>query len=61
MDKQQLVKAFNEWMRQYTEDPSAFNHIWQTVNEYFAEVSAGKEPSYGDTCVAFLEKLISEQ
>lgn len=60
MDSSKVAAAFNEWMRRYTADPSAFNAEFQTVGLYLAEQAQGKEPSYGDTCAAYLVQLMNE-
>lgn len=59
MDKVALAKAFNEWMRRYAEDPEAFERDWQTVQTFLAERSAGKTPTYGEICAAYLEQLLT--
>lgn len=58
MDRQKLIEAFNEWMRRYTDDPAAFEAEFQTVGLFVAERAMGREPSYGETCVAYIESLI---
>ncbi|WP_100961040.1 hypothetical protein [Bosea sp. FBZP-16] len=60
MDTNKVAAAFNEWMRRYTEDPAAFDAEFQTVGRFLAEQAEGKEPSYGDRCVAMLEQLMAE-
>lgn len=60
MNNAQMVKAFNEWMRRFIEDPSAFDAEFQTVNRFLADKAGGKEPSYGETSTAYMEKLASE-
>lgn len=60
MDRQQTVKAFNEWMRRYTDDRASFDADWNAVVAKFVkEDAAGREPSYGEICVAYLESLIA--
>ena len=61
MDTNKVAAAFNEWMRRYTVDPAAFNHEFQTVGLYLAEQAQGKEPTYGDTCAAYLAALMAEE
>jgi len=34
MDKALIARAFNEWMRRYTENPEQFEREWQTVNDF---------------------------
>lgn len=60
MDKGKTAAAFNEWMRRYTEDPKAFDAEFQTVGRFLEEQGAGREPTYGEHCAAYLEKLIAE-
>lgn len=53
-----IASAFNEWMRQYTENPEEFTHDWQTVDRYLTELANGEEPTYGQWCAAFLLSLL---
>lgn len=56
----EMAAAFNEWMRRYTEEPETFAHEWETVGEFLGDQAAGREPSYGAWCAAFLTKLMAE-
>lgn len=56
MDKDQMAKAFNEWMREFTEEPEKFEQEHQTVVRFLKEQNEGVEPSYGQTCVAKLNQ-----
>ena len=55
-----MAAAFNEWMRRYIEEPDRFDREWQSVGEYIQETSEGKTPSYGESCAAYLSRLIEE-
>lgn len=55
-----LVKLFNEWMRQFTEEPEKYAAQFRTVGKFLQEQAAGKEPSYGETCAAYLAELEDE-
>ncbi len=55
-----MAAAFNEWMRRYIVEPDRFDREWQSVSEYIQETSEGKTPSYGESCAAYLVRLISE-
>lgn len=57
MTKEQMVAAFNEWMRRYTEDPASFAAEFQSVGEFLAQQAAGAEPSYGQTCAEMMESF----
>ncbi len=57
MDKEKMAKAFNEWMRLFTEEPDRFEHEFQTVVAFHRDQAEGREPSYGAVCAAYLEKL----
>jgi hypothetical protein len=61
MDTNKIAKAFNEWMRRYTEEPEKFEAGFRTVNTFLQERSAGTEPSYGEVCTAYLQTIINEQ
>ncbi|HEV7285198.1 MAG TPA: hypothetical protein VGN75_10100 [Kaistia sp.] len=53
MTDDQMAAAFNEWMREYTEEPEKFEAEFRTVAEFLATPS-GEAPSYGATCAAML-------
>ena len=55
--KRTIAEAFNEWMRLYTENPEKFQRDWQSVHMFLEEKQAGKEPSYGEACAAYLQQL----
>ncbi|WP_374833927.1 hypothetical protein [Paenochrobactrum pullorum] len=57
-DAYAVAKAFNEWMRRYTESPEQFEREWETVGEYLKQQDDGVEPDYGKSCAAYLLKLI---
>lgn len=57
MTHEQMVAAFNEWMRRYTEDPDKFEAEFATVMRFLAD---GKTPSYGETCAAYMRELAHE-
>lgn len=54
MSRERMVGAFNEWMRQYTESPEAFEREFQSVARFLAE---GPNATYGDTCAALMFRL----
>jgi hypothetical protein len=57
MTKEQMITAFNEWMRRYTEDPTKFEAEFQTVGAFLTAVNNGDEPDYGQLCAALMEEL----
>jgi len=58
--QERMAKAFNEWMRRYTEHPEEFTREFQSVTTFLNETAAGKEPSYGDQCAAYFSSLLDE-
>lgn len=54
------VRATNEWMRRYIEEPEKFNREFETIGLFLAEENANIQPSYGERCEAYLEKLVEE-
>lgn len=52
------VEAFNEWMRRYIEDPEQFEREMVSVNKFIAESRVGREPSYGEACSEYLNRLM---
>ena len=57
---QRMTKAFNEWMRRYTEDPERFLREFQVVAQFQADQQNGGEPSYGRECAAYFTSLLNE-
>lgn len=55
-----IAKAFNEWMRRYTDEPEQFDREWQYVGDFLKQQGEGVEPDYGASCAAYLLKLIDE-
>lgn len=55
-----MIKAFNEWMRRYIEEPERFSREFQEVVQYNTDVEDGVEPSYGLECAAYLQSLMNE-
>lgn len=60
MDKDKVAKAFNEWMRRYTQEPSRFGREWQEVSEFLKAEADGREPEYGQVCAAYLDHLMTQ-
>lgn len=60
MDKEKAAKAFNEWMRRFEQEPERFENEYESVKRFLREKAAGREPSYGERCAAYLEKLMAE-
>jgi len=60
MDKQLLARAFNEWMRRYTEEPERFEAEFATVKRFLAEQSGDAEPSYGLSAAEYLVDICAE-
>lgn len=60
MTNAQMVKAFNEWMRRFIDDPKAFDAEFQMVNTFLADEAGGREPTYGETCTAYMTKIAAE-
>lgn len=58
MTPDRLASAFNEWMRRYTEDPTAFAAEFETVGVFLTQRVEGRTPTYGESCVAYLQSLV---
>ena len=61
MTQDQMVKAFNEWMRRYIEEPERFEREFQSVDRFLKDEAEGQEPTYGDSCARYIEELVAEQ
>jgi hypothetical protein len=55
-----MKRAFNEWMRRYTEEPERFQAEFKTVGAFLAESADGKEPSYGETSAAYMFSVLTD-
>lgn len=60
MTNAQMVKCFNEWMRRFVEEPGRVQREFETVNEFLKDEADGREPTYGETSAAYMEKLAQE-
>ena len=60
MNKEQMVAAFNEWIRQSTDDPEKFESNMTTAKRFLDETKSGETPSYGQICAAFMLQLNEE-
>jgi hypothetical protein len=60
MSSTDMARTSNEWMRRYIEEPDKFEREFQSVGEFLAETSAGKEPTYGERCSAYQFHLLDE-
>lgn len=52
--------AFNEWMRQFIEEPEKFKQKTREVKDFMAADLENRTPTYGETCVALIEELLDE-
>jgi hypothetical protein len=55
LSREQMVAAFNEWMRQYTESPEAFEREFQAVAKFPGD---GEKPTYGEACAELMFRLV---
>lgn len=60
MECSRLAQLLNVWMQRFIDKPDDFCREWETVLTHLKECDADKEPSYGTTCVAYLQKLDAE-
>ncbi len=60
MERNRLVQLFNAWMQKYIDHPEDFDAEFQSVVGYLKDKNEGREPSYGESCTAYLEKLDKE-
>ena len=47
-------------MRRYIEEPERFDAEFRTVNGFLKDEAEGREPSYGETCTAYMQQLAPE-
>jgi hypothetical protein len=54
MNKEKLVSAFNEWMKDYTENPEKFKSDIAQVLKFLDEKNKGEPHTYGESATATL-------
>lgn len=59
VERATVAQLFNMWMQKYIDHPEEFEAEFLTVMEYLAESTDGKEPTYGEQCVAYMEHLLN--
>ena len=60
-DLKKVAAAFNEWQRRYLAHPEQFEGEMETIVRSLKEHSEGREPTYGEVCAAYLDKLIFQK
>lgn len=60
MNRGNMAKTMNEWMRRYIDEPEKFEQEFRTVIAFIGEDEEGKVPSYGEKCAAYLFELLAE-
>lgn len=60
MDTEKVAAGFNEWMREFTEEPEKFKRQWTSVRQFLRESEAGKTPTYGQECAAALSRYMEQ-
>lgn len=55
-----VVRCSNEWMRRYIEEPEKFSREFQRVQDFLTDEAAGREPSYGQSCSAYLFGILDD-
>jgi GrpB-like predicted nucleotidyltransferase (UPF0157 family) len=58
MNESNLIKAFNEWLRQYEKDPDQFAHSYSVIKSMLAQRRKRQKLTYGDECVATLKVML---
>lgn len=60
MNNAEIARVMNEWMRRFIQEPTRFDREFETVNQFLADQNGGNEPSYGETCAAYMQQLHNE-
>jgi hypothetical protein len=55
------AQAFDEWMRRYKENPEKFGNDMTAAKAHSNKPDDADASEYGNTCAAFLEKLMGEE
>lgn len=56
-----IAGAFNEWLDEYERNPERFEIELVTLRRHLAERTLGREPTYGELCVAKLISLLEDE
>ncbi len=54
-DTKIIASAFNQWMRDFIDDPEKFAKQEQDVANFLAEENGGERPTYGERCSRLLQ------
>jgi hypothetical protein len=57
MSDEQIVRIMNLWMDSYIADPKQFAADFQQVMNHLHEKEYGETPSYGASCLAYMQHL----
>ena len=60
MKPEEIVKGFNNWMDECINNPENFEKNAQLIEAHLQEKDEGKEPTYGERCLACLTKYAKE-
>ena len=56
MKPEEIVKGFNRWLEEQINNPEDFEKTAELIETHLREKNEGKEPTYGERCLACLEK-----
>ena len=59
-DLSRHARAFNEWMRRFTQAPEEFSKQFEDAAQYLRDRNEGREPSYGEVAAAYFDKRLAE-
>jgi hypothetical protein len=60
LNKQNVVRVINEWLRRFIEHPEQYQREFEEVTKFLAETARGETPTYGDECAAYMQHLADE-
>lgn len=53
------AKAFNEWMRRFTQAPEEFSNTFESAANFLRAKNEGREPTYGEVASAYFKELLA--
>ncbi len=56
MDEKLIVEGFNRWLEERIGNPAGFEETAAIIEGHLREKSDGREPTYGERCLACLKK-----
>lgn len=57
----EVASAFNQWMREYIDEPKKFTATVRSITEFIGADISGERPTYGTECALTLLRYLEKQ